>query len=309
MSPVIYQNCVRRIAGVVSLLLVWGWGQVAMPQALPQARIVSMIKNEQRVTVERTTPPSLARSTETGRLPGGQNLGRMILQLTDEQEQAADKLVTDLHDPSSPSFHKWLTPAEFGQQFGVAEQDAAKVQQWLESQGFTVHEVSRSRRYIVFSGTVSQVESAFVTEMHSYEFKSKKFISNSSDIQIPAALQPVVKGVVRLHSDPRSSTAYMGTKIHFKKKGSQFTFDDGSHYMTPADFAKIYNVQPLYDAGIDGTGQAIAIVGRSNIDVQNVRDFRSVQFDDTDDPGAFWSAANTDPITGLSALGYIPEKV
>src|SRR5260370_12888564 len=46
--------------------------------------------------------------------------------------------------------------------------------------------------------------------------------------------------------------------------------------MTPADFAKIYNVQPLYDAGINGTGQTIAIVGRSNIDVQNVRDFRTV---------------------------------
>jgi subtilase family serine protease len=151
-----------------------------------------------------------------------------------------------------------------------------KVQQWLESQRLTVHEVAQSRRYIVFSGTVSQVESTFAIQMHSYEYKTRKFISNSSDIQIPAALHPVVKGVVRLHSDPRSATAYLGTKIHFKKTGAQFTFDDGSHYMTPADFVKIYNVQPLYDAGINGTGQTIAIVGRSNIDVQNVRNFRTV---------------------------------
>ena len=274
----IHWNCTRRFVGFLSLLLILGWGQAALSQALPQTRIVTEVKNEQRVAVEGTTPAFLAVSSETGRLPGGQNLGRMILQLTatDEQEQAAEKLVSDLHDPSSPSFHNWLTPSEFGQKFGVTEQDAAKVQQWLQSQGLTVHELAQSRRYIVFSGTVSQVETAFATQMHSYAYKNKKFISNSSDIQIPAALRSVVQGVVRLHSDPRSSTAYMGTKIHFKKAGSQFTFDDGSHYMTPADFAKIYNVQPLYDAGINGTGQTIAIVGRSNIDVQNVRDFRDV---------------------------------
>jgi hypothetical protein len=282
----IYRNCTRRFVGFLSLLLLCGWGQKALSQARPQTRIVSEVKNEQRVAVEGTTPAFVAFSAETGRLPGGQNLGRMILQLTatDEQEQAAEKLLSDLHDPSSPSFHKWLTPSEFGQKFGVTEQDAAKVQQWLQSQGLTVHELAQSRRYIVFSGTVSQVETAFATQMHSYEYKNKKFISNSSDIQIPAALHSVVQGVVRLHSDPRSATAHMGTKIHFKKAGSQFTFDDGSHYMTPADFAKIYNVQPLYDAGINGTGQTIAIVGRSNIDVQDVRDFRTVLGLPTNDP-------------------------
>jgi subtilase family serine protease len=196
----IYRNRMR-IVGFLSLLLVWGWGQAARSQALPQTRIVTEVKNEQRVAVEGTTPVLVAVSAETGRLSGGQNLGRMILQLsaTDEQEQAAES-------PSSPSFHKWLTPSEFGQKFGVAEQDATKIHQWLESQGLTVHEVAQSRRYIVFSGTVSQVENAFAIQMHSYEYKTRKFISNSSDIQIPAALHPVVKGVVRLHSDPQRHT-------------------------------------------------------------------------------------------------------
>jgi Pro-kumamolisin, activation domain/Bacterial Ig-like domain (group 3) len=275
---VIYRNCVRGVIGAMSLLLVWGWGQAVMSQALPQVRVLAAVKSEQKVAVAGTTSPYLARSVEMGRVPGGQNLGRMILQLTvtEAQENAAQKLVSDLHDPSSPWFHKWLTPAEYGQEFGVADADATKVRQWLESQGLTVHEVAQSRRFIVFSGTVSQVENAFATQMHSYEYKSKKFIANSTDIQIPVALQPVVKGVVRLHTDPRSSNAFLGTKVHFKKKGSHFTFDDGSHYLAPADFAKIYNVQPLYDAGIDGTGQTIAIVGRSNINVQDVRDFRSL---------------------------------
>jgi subtilase family serine protease len=226
--------------------------------AMAQTRIAGTIKNEERVEVQKTTSPLLTKSTETGRMAGGQNLGRMLLLLTPtaEQEQEAEKLIGDLHDASSPSYHKWLTPTEFGKRFGVAESDAAQVQQWLQRQGLKVHEVSQSRRFIVFSGSVSQVENAFSTELHTYTFrhngKDLSFISNSTDIQIPAALQPVVKGVVRLHSDPRMPSAFVGGKVHFKKSPGHFSFGDGSHYMTPADFAKIYNVQPLYDAGIDG---------------------------------------------------------
>ena len=73
---------------------------------------------------------------DAGRLPGGQDLGRMVLMLspTAEQDQAAAELVASQHDSSSPSFHKWLTPAQFGAQFGVAADDATKVQQWLQGQ-------------------------------------------------------------------------------------------------------------------------------------------------------------------------------
>ncbi len=262
------------IAGIFFMLV----GLVSPQTAMSQTRIAGVVNNQERVVLRGTTPALLARSTESGRLPGGQNLGRMILLLAPsaEQDRQAEKLVAALHDPSSPSYHKWLTPSQFGQLFGVSEFDAAQVQHWLQGRALTVHEVSQSRRFIVFSGTVAQVEDAFSTQMHTYTYKDKSFISNSTDIQIPAALQPVVKGVVRLHSDPHSPNAFMGGKVHFKKSPGQFTFDDGSHYLTPADFAKIYNLQPLYDAGIDGTGQTIAIVGRSNIDPQDISDFRSL---------------------------------
>ena len=268
----------NRSMGITSLLIALACGQTAMSQT----RIAETIQNEQRVTVNKTTSPLLAKSVETGRLPGGQDLGRMLLLLAPsaDQEQAAAQLVNDLHDPSSASYHQWLTPADFGQRFGVAAADATQVQRWLQNCGLTVHEVSQSRRLIVFSGTVSQVEGAFATEMHAYKFshngKETAFISNSTDISIPAALQPVVKGVVRLHSDPRTSQVVMGGKVHFNRTTKQFTFTTGDHVLAPADFAKIYNVQPLYDAGINGTGQTIAIVGRSQIDVQNVRDFRTI---------------------------------
>ncbi len=262
------------IAGIVWALL----SLVSVQTALSQTRIASVVNNNERVAVRGTTPALIKTSTDTGRMTAGQNLGRMILQLapSPEQDQAAAKFVKALHDPSSPSYHKWLTPAQFGQLYGVSDFDAAQVQHWLQSRGLTVHEVAQSHRFIVFSGTVSQVEDAFATQMHTYSYKNTTFISNSTDIQIPAALQPVVKGVVRLHSDPHTPNAFMGGKVYFKKSPGLFSFSDGSHYLTPADFAKIYDLQPLYDAGIDGTGQTIAIVGRSNIDPQDISDFRSI---------------------------------
>ncbi len=252
---------------------------VASHAAVAQSRISGAIRTDERVAVKGTHPDLLiAKSQDAGRLAGSEKLGQMVLLLapTAAQDQAAASLVAAQHDPSSSSFHKWLTPAQFGQKFGVAPSDSAQVRQWLEGQGLTVRSVSQSGRFIVFSGNVTQVENAFATQMHSYTYKEKTFIANSGDIQIPAALKSVVKGVVRLHSDPSSPAILLSkNKVHFNKVKGQYTSDDGSHYLAPADFAKIYNVQPLYDAGIDGTGQTIAIVGESNITVQDVTDFRN----------------------------------
>ena len=264
-------------------------------QTGPQSRIVSVVKNEARMTISGTTSPLVKASADTGRVPGGQNLGRMLLLLspTQEQEQAAADLVSSLHDSSSPSFHKWLTPAEYGQQFGLAQEDTAKIQQWLQSQGLTVHEISHSRRFIVFSGTAAQVEQAFSTEMHTYRYMSnKEFIANATDVQIPVALSQVVRGVVRLHSDPINTDLKIGPKISVNKKTGKIEGPYGVHFLAPADFATIYNLKPLYAAGIDGTGETIAIVTRSSLvdpnygvdGIQDIRDFRNAMGLPPNDP-------------------------
>ncbi len=196
-------------------------------QTQTQSRILSSVRNEERTAVAGSTSPLVKASVDHGRMAGGQSLGRMLLMLaptTDQEQQSAD-LLAALHDSSSPSFHKWLTPAQYGEQFGVASQDAETVRQWLQSQGLTVHEISQSRRFIVFSGNVSQVERAFSTEMHSYSYNNNKFIANSTDVQIPAALSQVVKGVVRLHGDPRKPDLKIGQKISVNKKTGKIEGD------------------------------------------------------------------------------------
>ena len=242
------------------------------------SRAVGPIDSSKQVRLAGTVSTLATRSQDAGRLPSDRSLGRMLLMLAPSatQDAAAKKLVTDLHDASSPLFHKWLTPAQFGERFGVSEADAALVRQWLESQGLTVHELAQSRRFVVFSGNVGQVERAFNTQMHSYSRNGQTFIANNSELQVPAALASVVKGVVRLHSDPSVARAHVGKKVHWDPTTAQWEGGDGSHYLVPADLAKIYNLDPLYAAGFDGTGQTIAIVGRSNIFPDDVHQFRAL---------------------------------
>ncbi|HET7206920.1 MAG TPA: Ig-like domain repeat protein [Terriglobales bacterium] len=237
--------------------------------------MLTPVDESQTSTIHGTIAPLVRKSADKGRLDGHRKLGQMLLMLspTKEQNAALEAVIKQMHTPSSPKYHHWLKPADVGARFGVSQQDATAVQQWLQTQGFEVKRVATSRRFIIFSGTVAQVESAFHTQMHEYDFKGQKFIANSQEIQIPSALSPVVRGVVRLNSTPRSGDLKIVGQAALDQSRQQITFSDGEHAITPADFATIYNLNPLYQNGINGSGQSIAIVARSNFNPRDVFDF------------------------------------
>lgn len=244
-------------------------------QTIVKSRVLGPVDDSQTLTIHGTIAPLVRRSADDGRLSGDHKLGQMLLMLspTKEQNAALEALIKEMHTPSSPKYHHWLKPADIGARFGVSGQDAAAVQQWLQAQGFEVNRVATSRRFIAFSGTVAQVESAFHTEMHQFDFKGQKFIANSKEVQIPSALSEVVRGVVRLSSTPKSGDIKLVGQAPYDQSKQQITFSDGEHAITPADFATIYNLNPLYQNGINGSGQSIAIVARSNFNPRDVFDF------------------------------------
>jgi subtilase family serine protease len=105
----------------------------------------------------------------------------------------------ETQDPGSPNFHRWLTPEQFVQNFGVAPQDIDVITRWLQSHGLTVNLVYPSRMVIDFSGTAGQVRQAFHTEIHNLDVKGETHIANMRDPQIPATLAPAITGIVSLH--------------------------------------------------------------------------------------------------------------
>ncbi len=188
----------------------------------------------------------------------------MLLQLhrSPEQEQALQQFIEELHNPNSPNFHKWLTAREFGDRFGVAQQDLDTLTGWLESHGFHVNVVYPSGTVVDFSGNAGQVRKTFRTEIHHLDVKGEKHIANMSDPRIPAALASVVTGVVSLH-DFRPQTMHK-----MRKPRPDFTI--GSFFgdylvMAPADLATIYNLNPLFGAGYSGQGQTIVVIENSDV--------------------------------------------
>jgi len=68
---------------------------------------------------------------------------------------------------------------------------------WLASRGFSdQRDLSERHALSIFSGTAGQVRRAFQTEIHNLEVKGERHIGNVNDRRIPAALAPVVAGVV-----------------------------------------------------------------------------------------------------------------
>ena len=219
-----------------------------------------------------TTHPLASPANEIGRAAGDLPMTRMMLQLSSgaDGEAALEQLIADQHDPKSARYHQWLTPEQFGAQFGPAQPDIDAITGWLKSQGFTVTSVAAGRRVIEFSGTAQQVEKTFQTEMHLYRVRGVEHVANSTDIAIPEALSPVIEGVVSLHN-------FGSRPLHHKPvRGIPLTdLQSGSHALSPSDFATIYDLSALWNLNYDGTGQTVAIAGRTNINTSDVTTFRS----------------------------------
>ncbi|MGO8759115.1 MAG: protease pro-enzyme activation domain-containing protein [Terracidiphilus sp.] len=250
----------------------------------PSPLITRAVDESQRTTLRGNTHPLVRRAADQGIAPSSLPMQRMILVLkrSAEQESGLRALLDEQQTKGSPNYRQWLTPDEFGRQFGPADSDIAAVEAWLESHGFQVDSVSRGRTAIQFSGTAGQVHDAFGAGIHSYLLNGEQHWANASDPSIPSALAPVVKGVLSLHNFPRHHQFTVASGPAQPASGALdlplFTYVSGTNTyygLGPADFAAIYNVLPLWNAGIDGTGQTIAIVGETNIHLTDIADFRS----------------------------------
>src|SRR5580658_5256267 len=255
-------------------------------ETAPAARIVNPIDEKQLVTLKGTVHPLANARNDRGAAPGDMQLDRLhlVLKRSNSQEAALRSLIADLHTPGTASYHKWLTPEAFGKQFGPADQDVTAVENWLSGHGFTVAKVNPGKQTIEFSGNVAQFNSAFHAQIHKYLVNGETHFANATDPQIPAALTPVVGGFVTLNNFRAKSYArYLG-KAQYDPKTDHATpeWTTGSSttgynfVLAPQDYAVQYDLSPLYTANINGSGQTIAIINESNVNIGLVNSFRSL---------------------------------
>jgi hypothetical protein len=282
----------------------------ALAQNAPAPARITQAVDEANLTILKGNTYFLARAKyDRGAAPSSLPMNRMllVLQRSPQQESALEQLLDQQQDQSSPNYHQWLTPQQFGQQFGPSDQDVEKITSWLQSHGFQVASISNGRTVIEFSGTAGQVQEAFNTAIHKYSVPSKSGAledhwANSADPSIPTALAPVVAGIDTLHNFPRKAMHVVGgaytknteTGI-IKPLGpatsatSSWTTGCGQqtcYFLGPYDFAAIYNVSALWNGSpaIDGTGQTIAIIGESDVDFKDIEGFQNMFGLPTKDP-------------------------
>jgi uncharacterized protein (TIGR03437 family) len=237
-------------------------------RAQQQNRITRRIDNAQRFTLRGHVHPRATAANDIGRVPASLEIPYVTLQFSQTDAQKADltNLLAAQQNPSSPSYHQWLTPAQYADRFGVSQDDLNSVTQWLQSQGLTVVGVAQGRDWVAISGDASHIESAFSTQLHNYSVDGVTHYANATDPALPAAFSGVVASIRGLHDfkmKPRNVSA------KYTKSSS------GHHYMAPDDFATIYDVAPAYAAGIDGTGQTVVVIGQTAINLSDIQQFQS----------------------------------
>lgn len=258
------------------------------------ARLITKpIDETQLVTLRGSMHPLAQPQFDLGQAPPNLPLNRMLLVLkrSDQQEHALRTLLDSQQDKNSSNYHKWLTPDQFGTAFGPSDQDLQAVTGWLQSHGLQINNVSRGKTVIEFSGVESQVEAAFNTQIHQYLVNGEYHWANASDPAIPAALVPAVAGVRALDNFPVQHFSQVAGVFSRNKANGQITpvnpqftlggscgVQSNCYAVGPYDFATIYDVANSWSASptpIDGTGQTIAIVGETDINPQDVDDFRN----------------------------------
>jgi hypothetical protein len=294
----LYVFVVLAVLGVIAL----GSRKMFAQSGLAPSMITQAVDEHQLVTLRGNVHPLAQAKYDQGLAPSDMQMGRMLLVLkrSPEQQTALDNLNAQQADKNSPNYLKWLTPAQFGQQFGPSDQDVNDITMWLESHGLQVSGASIGRNMIEFSGTASQIGEAFHTQIHHFVVNGENHYANVSDPQIPAALAPLVVSVSKLNDfRPKPMHRDFGQfrmtlpGRHVTAVKPNFTFNSGTsgtclsgtancYTVAPYDFATIYNLLPVWNttcAGAvpcNGTGEKIAIVSDSAINAPDFNTFRSI---------------------------------
>jgi Pro-kumamolisin, activation domain/Bacterial Ig-like domain (group 3) len=250
----------------------------AFSQTSAQNRIVQAIENGKVLALPGTVHPLAQARYDQGPVDGSMKLQGMSLDIAPSasQKAALAALLKAQQDPSSPSYHQWLTPQQYGAEFGLTQADISKVTVWLQSQGFTVDKVSESRNAIWFSGTAALAEAAFHTQIHKYLVDGEMHFANAAAVSVPSALADSVIRVGGLNDFKLKQQLVRPVKANKNGVSPQFTSGlSGNHYIQPGDFAIIYDMNPLYSAKFTGSGVTIGVIGQTDIVMADITDFRN----------------------------------
>ena len=175
------------------------------------------------------------------------------------------------YTPGNALYHHFLASGEFASAYGPDAATVALLTQHFQSQGLSVARVSTT--LLQLTGTAGAIQAAFGTRLHTVEVPATvstpgySYRAASGAPQISADLAGSIHGVFGLDTRPRyrphlrhaAGNLQMPTSVEAQNGGSPNTTDQPG-FWTVVDFGEYYDVDPLYQRGIDGSRQTIGIV-------------------------------------------------
>ena len=244
-------------AGFLMSLLVLGMLPSAMAQTesaavpYPNAATPKAIDVGEFTTLSGTTPISVT----------------LALSLTDLN--AAEILLKSLNTPGDPQFHQFLTADQFVARFAPANADVAKVIAALAKYGLAAQQTTATTLKV--TGLPADMERAFSVSLHSYEVPAHGNVAGYTyhapltSPTIPAEISASVAGVVGLDSRPSLRPLNQAVPQTLPKPQSAKPLTGNPFgLLTVADFAKYYDVDPLYNRGVTGSGRTLGVMSLAN---------------------------------------------
>jgi subtilase family serine protease len=269
---------------VLGTIPVWVLAAASAAMAAQSDRITVPIDGSQTVVLGGSLHAQARPEYDLGPADPSLQLPYVVVVVKPSATQQADleQLLAQQQDSASANYHKWLTPEQYADRFGLSRSDVGRVSIWLRSQGFNVIEAARGRDWIAFSATAGLVENAFHTRIDLYNVDGELHFANATELSIPQALADTVAGFRGLN-DFRWKP--MGVHQVVRRGGilpvllgPLFTNGggaSGTNFLAPDDFATIYDLTSLYAGGINGGGMKLVVVGQVNVVMADIQSFRS----------------------------------
>jgi kumamolisin len=190
-----------------------------------------------------------------GRLPANQSMN-LVLVLPLRNQDELESLLSELYNPNSPSYHRFLSVDEFTARFGPTQDDYNALIEFAHENGLNVVSTSRNRVNLQVAGTVANVERALNVHINVYQHPTEPRTFYSPDREPSANLPFQLWHVAGLDNFSIPRPAGLERRPEGSKAKSGATTGSGpSASFLGSDMRAAY-----YGGSLTGSGQSLGLL-------------------------------------------------
>ena len=149
--------------------------------------------------VANNVPPSIRQASDLSHIDPAKEINIPVQPARSQNQAAFDKELEALYDPTSPTFHKWLTDEDLAK-YAPAKEQLDAVRSELENHGLTILSTGKNGFSIRAHGTAVSIESAFNTEIHEFQHGDETFRANVQNVRLSGTAGDYVTAVAGIES-------------------------------------------------------------------------------------------------------------